>query len=66
VAAGRSLEETLAACSNPWAEKLDPALSAALATYQVPQEAAQAGMLQLCRDLHRLNILATYRLYEGR
>ncbi|HUR04582.1 MAG TPA: MBL fold metallo-hydrolase [Nonomuraea sp.] len=65
VAAGRSLEETFAACSDPWVEKLDPTLSAALATYQVPQEAAQAGMLQLCRDLHRLNILATYRLYEG-
>jgi cyclase len=66
VAAGRSLEETFAVCSNPWAERLDPALSAALTAYAVPRELAQAGMLQLCRDLHRLNILATYRLYEGR
>lgn len=66
MAAGRGLEETFAACSNPWTERLDPTLSAALTTYAVPGELAQAGMLQLCRDLHRLNILATYRLYESR
>ncbi|MET7334934.1 MBL fold metallo-hydrolase [Nonomuraea sp. NPDC005650] len=65
VAAGRSLEETFAACTDPWAERLDAALSAALARYPVPQGAAQQGMLFLCRDLHRLNILATYRLYES-
>ncbi|MBF8188448.1 MBL fold metallo-hydrolase [Nonomuraea sp. K274] len=63
VQAGRRLEETFAVCTNPWAERLDPALSAALARYPVPRELAQEGMLALCRDLHRLNILSTYRLY---
>ncbi|WP_182898836.1 MBL fold metallo-hydrolase [Microbispora sp. H10830] len=66
VKAGRSLEETFAACTDPWAERLDPRLSAALARYPVPRELAQQGMLTLCRDLHRLNVLATYRLYEDR
>ncbi|MGP3965419.1 hypothetical protein ACTWPT_56675 [Nonomuraea sp. 3N208] len=66
VRAGRSLEETYAACTDPWAEDLDPGLLAALARYAVPQDLARQGMLALCRDLHRLNVLATYRLYEGR
>ncbi|MGW4474548.1 MBL fold metallo-hydrolase [Nonomuraea sp. NPDC004354] len=66
VRAGRPLDETMAACTNPWAERLDPALSAALATYQVPPDLARHAMLDLCRNLHRLNILATYRLYVGR
>ncbi|MEV4108614.1 MBL fold metallo-hydrolase [Nonomuraea sp. NPDC049695] len=65
VEAGRSLEETYAACTDPWAEALDPRLAAALARYPVPQEQARQGMLALCRDLHRLNVLATYRLYEA-
>ncbi|MFF4617196.1 MBL fold metallo-hydrolase [Nonomuraea jabiensis] len=64
VEAGRSLEETYAACTDPWAEALDPGLAAALARYPVPRGLAEQGMLALCRDLHRLNILATYRLYE--
>ncbi|MGW0193206.1 MBL fold metallo-hydrolase [Nonomuraea sp. NPDC003201] len=64
VRAGRSLEETYAACTDPWAEALDPGLAAALARYPVPRELAEQGMLALCRDLHRLNVLATYRLYE--
>ncbi|MET9247207.1 MBL fold metallo-hydrolase [Nonomuraea sp. NPDC003709] len=64
VRAGRSLEETYAACADPWAEALDPGLAAALARYPVPRELAEQGMLALCRDLHRLNVLATYRLYE--
>jgi cyclase len=63
VEAGRSLEETFATCTNPWSDHLDPRLSAALTAYRVPQELAQHGMLTLCRDLHRLNILATYRIY---
>ncbi|MEN3538311.1 MBL fold metallo-hydrolase [Microbispora sp. ZYX-F-249] len=66
VRAGRDLEETFAACTDPWAERLDPRLSAALARYPVPPELARQGMLTLCRDLHRLNVLATYRLYESR
>jgi cyclase len=55
---GRTLEETMATCTYPWAERLDPALASALGSSQ-----AQQRMLDLCRNLHRLNILATYRLY---
>ncbi|NUW41146.1 MBL fold metallo-hydrolase [Nonomuraea rhodomycinica] len=55
---GRTLEETMGACTDPWAERLDPALAAALGP-----PAAQHAMLDLCRNLHRLNVLATYRLY---
>ncbi|NJP91434.1 MBL fold metallo-hydrolase [Nonomuraea sp. FMUSA5-5] len=58
VQAGRTLEETYASCTDPWAGHLDPSLSAAL------PEAARHAMLALCRDLHRLNVLATYRLYR--
>ncbi|WP_432922280.1 MBL fold metallo-hydrolase [Microbispora sp. CA-135349] len=63
VEAGRTVEETMTACTDPWAEGLDPALSAALAWYRIPQDVARRGMLDLCRNLHRLNILATHRLY---
>jgi cyclase len=62
--AGRSLEETMAACTNPWADQLDPTLAAAMAAYPVPADRAIQGMLELCRNLHRLNILATYRLHQ--
>ncbi|MGA5758914.1 MBL fold metallo-hydrolase [Nonomuraea bangladeshensis] len=55
---GRTLEETTAACTDPWAERLDPALASVLGPPQ-----AQDAMLHLCRNLHRLNILTTYRLY---
>ncbi|MEU6428009.1 MBL fold metallo-hydrolase [Microbispora sp. NPDC046973] len=63
VEAGRTLEDATEACTDPWAEGLDPELSAALARYHIPQDAARRGMLELCRNLHRLNVLATYRLY---
>ncbi|MEW9555878.1 MBL fold metallo-hydrolase [Nonomuraea sp. NPDC050783] len=65
VRAGRSLEETYAACADPWAEGLDRRLVAAIEGYQVPRDRAVQGMLALCRDLHRLNVLATYRLYRA-
>ena len=65
-AAGRSLAETIAVGTDPWAEGLDPALAAALARYPVPASRAQQGMLDLVRNLHRLNIMATYRLYEAK
>lgn len=64
-AAGKTVEETEASCTNPWAQSLQPDLTAAMARYPVPAEQAQQGMLELCRNLHRLNILATYRLREG-
>ncbi|MGI5485324.1 MBL fold metallo-hydrolase [Microtetraspora malaysiensis] len=63
VEAGRTVEETMATCTDPWAEQLSPALSAAMAQYQVPQDIAHQGLLALCRNLHRLNVLAAYRLY---
>lgn len=66
VAAGHTLEETIARCTDPWAGELDPTLVAALASYQIPQDQAVHGMRELCRNLHRLNILATYRLYTAR
>jgi cyclase len=64
VAAGRTLEETYAACADPWADDLDPSLAAAMAGYRLPREQVRQAMLRLCRDMHRLNILATYRIYE--
>jgi hypothetical protein len=30
----------------------------------VPAARARQGMLELCRNLHRLNLLATYRLHQ--
>jgi cyclase len=65
VAAGRSLAETEAACTNPWAQGLDPALAEAMAAYPVPRQIAEARMLDLCRNLHRLNVMASYRLYSA-
>jgi cyclase len=65
VEAGRTLPETEAACTDPWADGLDPSLTAALAAYDVPQQLARDGLRGLCRNLHRLNILATYRIYEA-
>lgn len=62
--AGRTVEETYSLCTDPWAADLDPEFAAALATYPIPFEAAKAGYLQLCRNLHRLNILTTYRVCE--
>lgn len=65
VQAGRPLEETMAACTDPWAGGLDPVLAAAMSRYPVPTATAQQRMLALCGNLHRLNILATYRLYQA-
>jgi len=65
LAAGRSLAKTIATSTDPWADGLDPVLAAALARYPVPAARAQQGMLDLFRNLHRLNIMATYRLYEA-
>lgn len=62
--AGRSIEETIGTCTDPWAEGLDPELAEAMSHYPGPAALARGGMLQLCRDLHRLNVLATYRLHE--
>lgn len=63
-AAGHSLEETMRLCPSPFADGLDPRLLRALAAYEGPQDAIRDGYLGLCRNLHRLNILATYRIAE--
>ncbi|MFJ9371083.1 MBL fold metallo-hydrolase [Nocardia sp. NPDC101769] len=60
---GLSLAETEEFCTDPWSAGLDPALAAALAAYAGPAETIQARFLELCRNLHRLNVMATYRLY---
>jgi len=39
-------------------------LAEAMSRYQVPAAAAQQGMLALNENLHRLNILAAYRVYH--
>jgi cyclase len=61
-AAGHTVEETLELCPSPYADGLDDRLRTALAAYRGPQDAIQAGFLSLCRNLHRLNVLATYRV----
>lgn len=61
VAAGLTLEQTRARVTDPWARTLEPSLIAALGDYAVPVEFATQGLLTLCRNLHQLNILATYR-----
>jgi cyclase len=65
VTAGHSLEETTAACTDPWAAGLDPELADAIAGYPVPAELARQRMLDLLQNMHRLNVLATYRLYRA-
>lgn len=57
-----TVEEALELCPSPYDGKLDDRLRAALAAYRGPQDAIQDGFLALCRNLHRLNVLATYRV----
>ncbi|WP_206068892.1 MBL fold metallo-hydrolase [Nonomuraea composti] len=59
------VEEAIAATTNPWDQGLDPSLSAALAAYGLPAGRAEKSMLEICRNLHRLNALATYRALYG-
>jgi cyclase len=65
VRAARSLDETYATCTDPWADRLDPRLLSALAGYPGGGAEGANRFRRLCQDLHRLNVLATYRLYEG-
>lgn len=64
VAAGYGVEETYDRCTDPWSDGLDAGFVAALADYGVPTAAVTARFTALARDLHRLNILTTYRVYE--
>lgn len=61
---GYGLAETYDRCTDPWAEGLTGEIAAALAGYDAPAPALRAGYATLARDLHRLNILTTYRVCE--
>ena len=63
--AGHFLEETVQPCPSPFADGLDPRLSNTLRGYPGPHAAIHAGYLSLCRNLHRLNVLANYRIIEA-
>jgi cyclase len=63
--AGRTLRQTLETCPSPFADDLDPRVVAALARYRLPQDLVRRRLLELMRDLHRLNVLATYRALES-
>lgn len=62
--AGCGVEETYRRCTDPWADGLDAEIAAALAEYEAPTQAVHSGFQKLARDLHRLNILTTYRVCE--
>jgi hypothetical protein len=62
--AGHTVQQTLETCPSPFAAGLDPRVVSALASYQLPQDTARHRFLQLMGNLHRLNVLATYRALE--
>ncbi|GAA3710780.1 hypothetical protein GCM10022224_090280 [Nonomuraea antimicrobica] len=64
VAAGRTLDETYAVCTDPWARGLPESLTTALAAYGLPRDAVHTGFRELARHLHRLNVLVTYRMHS--
>lgn len=64
VEAGRTLDETYALATDPWADGLEDDFEAALAAYGLPAEGLRR-FLELTRNLHRLNVMTTYRVYEG-
>jgi hypothetical protein len=57
--------QTLETCPSPFADGLDPRVVAALARYRLPQDLVRRRLLELMRNLHRLNVLATYRALES-
>jgi cyclase len=61
---GLTVDETIAQSTDPWATGLDPTLAHALEEYTATAPRAADAMLALVRNLHRLNILATYRILE--
>jgi cyclase len=62
---GRTADEAIARSTDPWAHGLDSALADAIEEYTPNTPGAADAMLALVRNLHRLNILATYRLLEA-
>jgi cyclase len=63
--AGRTVQQAQETCPSPFADGLDPRVVSALAHYQLPQDSARQRLLKLMRNLHRLNVLATYRALES-
>lgn len=63
-AAGCDVEETYGRCTDPWADGLDREFAAALSGYDLPTAAVHERFTALARQLHRLNILTTYRVCE--
>jgi cyclase len=63
--AGRTVQQAQETCPSPFADGLDPRVVGALAHYQLPQDSARQRLLELMRNLHRLNVLATYRALES-
>jgi cyclase len=63
--AGQTVQQTLETCPSPFADGLDPRVVSALARYQLPLDIARHRLLELMRNLHRLNVLATYRALES-
>jgi hypothetical protein len=59
-----TVDETLDQSTDPWATGLDPTLAHALEEYTAKAPRAADAMLALVQNLHRLNILATYRILE--
>lgn len=57
---GHSMPETVRRCHSPFADSLEPDLLSALEQYEGSTADSSTAYLALCRDLHRLNILATY------
>ena len=49
---------------RPFADGLDPQVASTVARYQLPQDVDRHRLLELMRNLHRLNVLATYRALE--
>ncbi|MGW0481216.1 MBL fold metallo-hydrolase [Nonomuraea sp. NPDC003214] len=65
VRAGLRLEETYAACTDPFERGLPGSLLDGLAAYELPPEIARPRFLHAVRELHRLNVLVTYRVHTG-
>lgn len=64
-ASGHSMLDTVRRCPSPFADGLEPDLLAALDQYEGDTDDVTQSYLALCRDLHRLNVLATYLTLSG-
>ncbi|TDE45304.1 MBL fold metallo-hydrolase [Nonomuraea mesophila] len=62
--AGVPIDEVYDRCTDPWAGGLDPEFAARLDVYTSPSAPTKADYLGLCRQLHRICVLTTYRICE--